>query len=77
MAVTIKDLQVQNSLGRVVLAIWDKNRTEQLFWWRVPVEFEGVDHATGKNFLPVDFELRQDAQPELLRAAAQPKSRPS
>jgi len=71
--VTLKDLRIQNSLGRIVLAIWDKNRTEQLFWWRVPVEFEGVDHATGKNFLPVEFEVVDQRPLEL----AQPKRRPS
>lgn len=57
LTVTLKALQPQNTLGVIVLAIWDEKRTEQLFWWRVPVEFEGVDHATAKNFLPVEFEL--------------------
>ncbi len=55
--VTLNALQPQNTLGMIVVAIWDEKRTEQLFWWRVPVEFEGVDHATAKNFVPVEFEL--------------------
>jgi lipopolysaccharide transport system ATP-binding protein len=55
--VTLKGLPIQSSLGRIVLAIWDKGRTEQLFWWRVPVEFDATSHSTGKNFLPVEFEL--------------------
>ncbi len=58
--VTLRGLQPNNAIGVIVLAVWDEKRTEQLFWWRVPVEFEGVDHATAKNFLPMDFELEHE-----------------
>ena len=56
--VEIGSLPMNGSLGTVVVAIWAKNRVEQLFWWRIPVEVQGMDHSTGKNFLPVDFRLR-------------------
>jgi hypothetical protein len=38
------------------VAVWDKDRTEQLLWWRIPVEFLGTDYSTGKNFVPMRFE---------------------
>ncbi|MEZ4221722.1 MAG: ABC transporter ATP-binding protein [Polyangiaceae bacterium] len=56
--VEIESLPMNGSLGTVVVAIWAKNRVEQLFWWRIPVEVQGKDHSTGKNFLPVAFRVR-------------------
>ncbi len=53
----LKNLQMNGTMGTVAVAIWAKDRAEQLFWWRIPVEVSGVDHATGKNFVPVEFEV--------------------
>jgi ABC-type multidrug transport system ATPase subunit len=57
LTVRLRDLQMNGTLGTVVIAVWAKDRTEQLFWWRVPIEVSGIDHSTGKNFVPVDFEV--------------------
>ncbi|MBW2458561.1 MAG: hypothetical protein JRI68_28945, partial [Deltaproteobacteria bacterium] len=52
-AVTVDDIQICDSTATIVVAIWSHQRTALLFWWRIPVQFSGVDHATGHNFLPV------------------------
>lgn len=46
----IENIQINNSIAKIAIAIWSKNRTELLFWWRIPAEFKGVDHSAGKNF---------------------------
>ena len=53
----IENIQICNALAKVVVAIWSKDRGEYLFWWRIPVTFEGITHSTGKNFLKVCYEL--------------------
>ena len=53
--ITLNRLQLNGSVGTVTMAIWSRGRTEQLFWWRIPLEFRSMPHATGRNFLPVDF----------------------
>lgn len=57
LVVRLNQLQMNGTLGTIAVSVWAKDRTEQLFWWRVPVEVSGVKHATGKNFVPVDFEV--------------------
>ncbi|MGH8311011.1 MAG: hypothetical protein ACRETX_14595, partial [Steroidobacteraceae bacterium] len=57
--VTLRNLQITASMGRIVIALWSRNRTEQLFWWRIPIEFSPTEAATGKNFLPLEFEVRE------------------
>ncbi|MCK6588074.1 MAG: ABC transporter ATP-binding protein [Polyangiaceae bacterium] len=57
LAIEIQNLQINGSLGRITVAVWSKNRTEQLFWWRVPVTFRGMPHSTGKNFVPIRFDV--------------------
>lgn len=51
-------LDLQASMAVIAIAIWNRNRNEQLFWWRVPVEFSGASHATGRCFVPVKFDVR-------------------
>jgi lipopolysaccharide transport system ATP-binding protein len=58
LVIDIRTIPINSSMARVTLCIWSKGRTEQLFWWRVPVEFDGVEHATGKNFVPVEYTVR-------------------
>ena len=53
--VTIGEIPLCQSLAKVVLAIWSHKREELLFWWRVPVEFQGKEHSGGRNFLKVIF----------------------
>jgi hypothetical protein len=59
LVITLKNLQISGSIGRVVVALWAKNRREQLFWWRIPVEFSSMEASTGKNFLPLEFEVKK------------------
>lgn len=55
--IKIENIQINNAMAKIVIAIWSKNRREYLFWWRIPVEFNGVDYSTGKNFLNVLYEM--------------------
>jgi len=57
LSIQIKDITINDAIGTIGLAIWTKNRTELLFWWRIPVEFRGIDYATGANFLRVLYQL--------------------
>jgi len=55
--IEIKNIQISNSMAKIIIAIWLKNKGEYLFWWRIPVEFKGVDYSTGKNFLNVLYDV--------------------
>lgn len=56
--IKIENIQINNSMAKIIIAIYSKNRSGYLFWWRIPVEFEGVDYSTGKNFLKVLYEVK-------------------
>jgi hypothetical protein len=56
--IEIMDLRLNNTTAKIAVAIWSKERGSLLFWWRIPVDFEGVDYSTGKNFLDVTYEVR-------------------
>ena len=53
--IEIKDIRINDATGKVAIAIWTNNRTELLFWWRIPLEFNGKAFSNGNNFLPVEF----------------------
>jgi hypothetical protein len=53
----LRGMQMHGTMGRVTVAIWAKDRSEHVFWWRIPIEMTGMAHATGKNFMPIDFEV--------------------
>lgn len=57
--IDIENIPIHNAIAKIAIAIWSKNRTELLFWWRIPVEFEGVQYSTGKNFLNVTYEVSE------------------
>lgn len=54
--VQIKNIMINNAVGKIGVAIWAENRTEHLFWWRIPMEFKGADYTSGHNFLNVIYE---------------------
>ncbi|MBU4257587.1 ABC transporter ATP-binding protein [Patescibacteria group bacterium] len=54
--IKIENILINNSMAKIMLAIWSQNRSELLFWWRIPVEFKGINYSTGKNFLSVIYE---------------------
>ncbi|GAH05094.1 unnamed protein product, partial [marine sediment metagenome] len=56
--IEIKNIQINNSMAKIIIAIWSKNRVGYLFWWRIPVEFKEIDYSTGKNFLKVLYEVK-------------------
>lgn len=53
--IKIENIQINNSMAKITIAIWSKNRSEFLFWWKIPVEFKDVDYSTGKNFLNIVY----------------------
>jgi len=53
--IVIKDIGINNSLAKVIISIWSAGRSEKLFWWRIPVSFNGIPHSTGRNFLNVQL----------------------
>jgi lipopolysaccharide transport system ATP-binding protein len=55
--IIIEDIKINNAVAKIGIAIWTKNRTELLFWWRIPVEFKGANYSTGKNFLNVLYQI--------------------
>jgi lipopolysaccharide transport system ATP-binding protein len=57
LVIDIRDIPINSSLAKITLCIWAKGRVEQLLWWRVPVEFEAMEHATGKNFVPIEYSV--------------------
>jgi lipopolysaccharide transport system ATP-binding protein len=57
LTVRVENIQINGSMGRIVLAVWARGRSEQLFWWRIPVEFKAVEEATGRNFLRASFKV--------------------
>jgi lipopolysaccharide transport system ATP-binding protein len=58
LCIKINDVRVNNATGNIHIAIWSHNREELLFWCRIPVEFRGVDHATGNSFLDVFYDIK-------------------
>jgi len=55
----IIDIRLNSAMVRIAIAIWSKRREVLLFWWRIPIKFEGVDYSTGRNFLNVTYELNE------------------
>ncbi len=51
----IRDIPLADAPCTVAIAIWSKNRSDLLFWWRIPARFSNVPHSTGRNFLPVAY----------------------
>lgn len=54
--ISIRDIRINNATATIVFVVWTQNRTEQLFWWRIPVEFAAMNYAGGNNFLDVVFD---------------------
>lgn len=53
--VMLEAISLHDAHARIAITVWSKNRHEILFWWRIPVEFNKIEHSTGKNFLKVSF----------------------
>jgi lipopolysaccharide transport system ATP-binding protein len=57
--IEIIDISLNNAMAQIAIAIWSKKRAMLLFWWRIPVNFRGVDYSTGRNFLNVTYEINK------------------
>lgn len=55
--VEVGRLDLQASMAVISIAVWNRQRDEQLFWWRVPVEFAAATQASGRCFVPVTFDV--------------------
>jgi lipopolysaccharide transport system ATP-binding protein len=55
--ITVENIQINNTYAIISFAIWTKQRTELLFWWKIPIKFTGVDYATGNNFLNISYDI--------------------
>lgn len=55
LTITIEDIKINSAMATVTITIWTKNRTEQLFWWRIPVEFKDVKYSIGNSFLQIKY----------------------
>ncbi len=57
MQIAIHDLRINDHIARITIAIWSKYRTEQLFWWRIPISCNTVHHSSGRSFVPVTYDF--------------------
>jgi len=55
--IEIMDLRLNHTTAKIAIAIWSKERADLLFWWRIPLDFEGAAYSTGRNFLDVTYEV--------------------
>jgi lipopolysaccharide transport system ATP-binding protein len=57
---SIKNISLNNIKSRLVIAIWEKERRQLIFWWRsIPLIFSLVNLSTGINHYEVDYEVIQ------------------
>ncbi|MCD6579043.1 ABC transporter ATP-binding protein [bacterium] len=55
--IDLKNIPINNAMAKIIIAIYSKNRTGYLFWWRIPVEFSEVHYSTGKFFVDVSYKV--------------------
>jgi hypothetical protein len=55
--------------ARIAISIWTNQRSERLFWWRIPALFQGMEHSTGNSYLNVSFREFPEKTSALLPSA--------
>jgi lipopolysaccharide transport system ATP-binding protein len=55
--VSLRGLSLHHTSALLAIAIWGRARSELLFWWRIPVRFQGAAGFNGTHVLPVDIEV--------------------
>ncbi len=55
--IEVQQIHLQGTRGQVAIAVWSNRREEQLFWSRVPVRFKSAAHASGRNLLPMTYDV--------------------
>jgi ABC-type polysaccharide/polyol phosphate transport system ATPase subunit len=53
--ISVEQIRIHDAQARIAIAIWTNQRTELLFWWRIPALFQGMEHSTGNSFLNITF----------------------
>ncbi len=53
--ITVHDLRVVHTDGQFAVAVWRRDRSELLFWWRIPVRFTAALRCSGANLYPTTF----------------------
>ncbi len=53
--ITVHDLRALHADGRFAVAVWGRDRSEILFWWRIPVRFTTALRCTGTNLYHTTF----------------------
>jgi energy-coupling factor transporter ATP-binding protein EcfA2 len=56
-SIDFKQLQISGSRVVIALSIWTENRTELLFWWRIPIYFSRAEFSTGPNFIKLNYSV--------------------
>ncbi len=54
--ITFHDLRINGGSAVITCTVWSHDRTEQLFWWRIPALFSGVAGSTGNNFVDITYD---------------------
>ena len=55
--IKVENIPINNSDAIISISIWAKKRAEALFWWRIPLKFNGIGYSAGKNFLNMLYEV--------------------
>jgi lipopolysaccharide transport system ATP-binding protein len=56
---SMKKISINNMKSRLSIAIWEKERSKLIFWWRsIPLIFSKVALSTGINHYSVDYEVQ-------------------
>ncbi|MEM7133510.1 MAG: hypothetical protein AAF702_44860, partial [Chloroflexota bacterium] len=55
--IQVGPIQIQDATGRLAISIWAEERSEVLFWWRIPLNFKNVPYSTGSNFLQATYRI--------------------
>jgi hypothetical protein len=53
--ISVEQIRIHDAQARIAIAIWTNQRSELLFWWRIPALFRGMEHSTGNSFLNITF----------------------
>jgi ABC-type polysaccharide/polyol phosphate transport system ATPase subunit len=53
--ISVEQIRIHDAQARIAISIWTNQRSELLFWWRIPALFQGMEHSTGNSYLNITF----------------------
>ncbi|CDH43062.1 ABC transporter ATP-binding protein [Candidatus Contendibacter odensensis] len=56
--ICIESVRVNSMGGKLIIAIWQKDRSALFFWWRIPIQFESMPASTGSCFYDVGYNVQ-------------------